>query len=494
MPSYRYHQIFFVPGKKAVKTQTCFSWGGCCVLVNKSADNLQQDYNRVEELEFTTLFQVEEIQQEVKSKPLVAVVDPFSTGAVVAADLYKEGYRVVAVYSAKLEQLANLQSLVPAGLTVVFEHVVGFEDDIDVMVTKLREFNLAALLAGTETGVELADMLSERLNLRTNGTALSEARRNKYVMGETVRAAGIRAVKQLKASSWGEIESWLREWNPNPFKVIVKPMDSAGSDGVTLCHSFDEVHMAFDKLVGAVNGLGLVNRAVLVQEYLEGDEYVIDTVSRDGVHKVVAIWIYDRRAANGAGFVLFGQKLLTIDDEHCREMVEYQKKVITALGIRNGPTHGEVKWCRGEPVLVEVGARCHGGEGLWQVVADRVYGYNQVQSSIDSYLHPDRFAGLPSEPSTRNAEGRIAYLVVPRDGLFLELDPVLLEEIQQLSSFVKLDLFAKSGTFIKKTIDCFTFGGSVRLAHEDARQLQNDYERVHHMTAAGGLFIFGDER
>ena len=49
---------------------------------------------------------------------------------------------------------------------------------------------LAAVLAGTETGVELADQLSETLGLRSNGTKLSEERRNKYAMGEAVRAAG----------------------------------------------------------------------------------------------------------------------------------------------------------------------------------------------------------------------------------------------------------------------------------------------------------------
>ena len=57
-------------------------------------------------------------------------------------------------------------------------------------------------------------------------------------------------------------------------------------------------------------------QAVLVQEYLEGQEYVVDMVSRDGQHKVVvAVWVYDRRAANGAGFVCFGQRLLAVQDE-----------------------------------------------------------------------------------------------------------------------------------------------------------------------------------
>jgi hypothetical protein len=57
-------------------------------------------------------------------------------------------------------------------------------------------FELLAVIAGTETGVELGDRLSHRLGLRTNGEELSTARRNKFLMGEAVRAAGLRAVKQ----------------------------------------------------------------------------------------------------------------------------------------------------------------------------------------------------------------------------------------------------------------------------------------------------------
>jgi hypothetical protein len=37
-----------------------------------------------------------------------------------------------------------------------------------------------------------------------------------------------------------------------------------------------------------------MNDAVVVQEYLTGVEYVVDTVSRHGKHKVVALWAYDK--------------------------------------------------------------------------------------------------------------------------------------------------------------------------------------------------------
>ena len=96
--------------------------------------------------------------------------------------------------------------------------------------------------------------------------------------------------------------------------------------------------------MGKVNSLGCVNEGVLVQEYLQGTEYVIDTCSFKGTHKVIALWEYDRRPTNGAGFVLHGQRLMSANEPRAKELIEYQFKVLDSLNIKNGPGHGEVKW------------------------------------------------------------------------------------------------------------------------------------------------------
>ena len=53
---------------------------------------------------------------------------------------------------------------------------------------------------------------------------------------------------------------------------------------------------------------------------------------------------------------------------------------------RNGPSHAEVKMCRGEPVLVEVGARCHG---------ERVMVYVCVQQIVCTRVLEIIFATAP---------------------------------------------------------------------------------------------------
>lgn len=91
-----------------------------------------------------------------------------------------------------------------------------------------------------------------------------------------------------------------------PFKCVVKPNESAGTDSVFLCTSEEETMQAFSAINGHANGLGHTNHGALCQEFLSGTEFVIDGVSRDGVYKVTAIWEYDKRSVNGANFVYFG--------------------------------------------------------------------------------------------------------------------------------------------------------------------------------------------
>lgn len=59
--------------------------------------------------------------------------------------------------------------------------------------------------------------------------------------------------------------------------------------------------------------------------------YVIDGVSCDGAHVVTAMWRYDRRAINGAGFVCCGQKLLGPDTPEANALRDYASSVFILI-------------------------------------------------------------------------------------------------------------------------------------------------------------------
>ncbi len=154
-------------------------------------------------------------------------------------------------------------------------------------------YTIVGCIAGGEAGVDMADAFSEHLGVLSNGAKGDFAnRRDKKVQQELVRRAGLRAVRQACGSKFDDVEEFLKS---ESYPVVLKPTDSAGSDGVKLCHTFEEAKKHFHYLltVEAVNGG--YNEQVLCQEFLKGKEYVVDHVSRNGVHKTMMVWVYDKR-------------------------------------------------------------------------------------------------------------------------------------------------------------------------------------------------------
>lgn len=84
-----------------------------------------------------------------------------------------------------------------------------------------------------------------------------------------------------------------------------------------------------------------------------------------------------------------------------------------AMGVVHGPGHMEVKYTTTGPCLVEVGTRCHGGEGTWQAIAQECLGYNQA-STRSTLKYSYRFwrHGECVRTVARGSGKRISFFVV----------------------------------------------------------------------------------
>ncbi|KAF4325300.1 hypothetical protein BBO99_00000375 [Phytophthora kernoviae] len=493
-------------GDELKTTVDMFTTPGSVIMVNEDEEQLNRDYARIRELEHKGLYALEpedetDISQSQVSRGTVVVVDPFSTGAMLAHQLMARGFECICVYSDRLENIESVASLVPEGLSLSFAATVAYEGSLEKTVSAVRKAatviaskqkkskqgakkaSVCAVFPGAELGVRLADGLTDALGLEGNLMEHSNARRDKYLMGETMRAHGVRAVKQVKAKTWAEAEAFItQDLKPEPFEVVLKPLESAGTEDVVLCLSIEEAHRTFEGILGKINGLGLENDAVLLQEYLEGDEYVVDTVSRNSEHKVTAVWKYDKRRVNDAAFVYFGLSLVPAEGI-VNDMIEYQFKVLDALGIRNGPAHGEVKFCRGAPVLIEVGSRCHGGEGAWVPIANICVGYNQVDVAVDSLLDAEAFDKMPERPRKLLAYGCEAMLVSYKNGVLKSTPGIA--EIEKMPAFLKKEIFAAPGDNMRQTVDMFTTPGSIMLTHKDRDVLEANLARIRELEVEG---------
>jgi biotin carboxylase len=88
--------------------------------------------------------------------------------------------------------------------------------------------------------------------VRTNGTDIPN-RRDKKIQQELIQAAGLRSVRQAGGRQFAQVEQFLQT---EEYPVVLKPVESAGSDGVKLCHNFEEAKEHFEVLMESqmVNG------------------------------------------------------------------------------------------------------------------------------------------------------------------------------------------------------------------------------------------------
>jgi biotin carboxylase len=411
--------------------------------------------------------------QHDRDKTCIAIVDPYAEGAMLAEALRARGVKCIAIESSQAIPKAMRSRFNPA----VFWEVIRHESDYGRTLDAVGRQRPAFVVPGCESGVELAEKLGHDLGLPANRVALREARRDKYLMAEAVRARGLRTAVQFMSSDVGEIVDWTE--NTLNWPVIVKPPKSVASDGVAFCGSTDEVRAATSKILSVTNVLGCRNAAALVQEFLAGTEYIVDTVSYDGRRKTTAIWQYSRppTGKNGEFVAYDAMTLLPYAGERQQALQSYAYKVLDALAIDSGPAQCELMWVDGEPVLVEAAARLSGGIGA--LLSGICGGINQVDETVDILLEPERFLATLNEKPSLQRRAVILFLVPNRCGRLIRIRG--LDEIRQLPTLHSVSVGAQPGDMLKRV------AGIATLIDEDIQSIERDIGVIRALER-GGMF------
>lgn len=408
------------------------------------------------------------------------IVDGYSAGNLLPGEFRLRGYSAVHVQSTPVIWPILKLTYRPDDYT----HRLSYENDLEPVVQDLALLGPVCVIAGTETGVTLADRLGEALGLASNGSRLSAARRDKYLMIETVRDAGLRVARQFKAREVDEVVAWVSRENLQ--KVVVKPLQSAGTDSVATCQSRSEITMACHRILGQVNQLGLLNEEVLCQEFLEGTEYALDAVSMGGKTHFTAIWQYHKVAINDAQFVYDRDELVSCTDSLGAALCRYARRVHEALGIVVGPSHTEIMMTPSGPTLVEIGARLNGT--TTPELHRRCVGYGQLDLTADAFVDSAQFEKKASRAYELKEFALSVALISQTKRVVKGVPGESL--IRQLPSFNDIYLRAKSGYQMRPTVDFYTHPGFVILVHPDRAVLEADLARLRALERSGQLYEF----
>jgi len=402
------------------------------------------------------------------SRRLAAIVDPYTSGSHLAGALRSLGFDCVSIQSQRVVPEVFRSSLRPDDFVEALQHG---GDPVET-AARLAGRGVEFVIAGCELGVELADELGEELGLPCNGPARREARRHKGRMAAAFRGAGLRVPRQVCSDRLEVVSRWAREQGG---PLVVKPSSSSSSDGVHLCTNEAEVARAFESIVGRENVLGLTNREVVAQEYLSGPEFVVDTVSRGGRHEPVAFWRYHEAPSDGVSLGYDGMELLPGSGEAQERLLEETCRGLDALEIRVGPGHGELIWTDAGPVLLEIGARMHGGEN--PRLAGLCGARSHIEETVRAYAEPARFEHRMAPGYALCCHCTVAFLMPRSSGVLRSLPR--LSDVEALKTLHRLEIGDCLGSPASRVI------GWVALIHRDKEAVDRDLAELRRLEADG---------
>ncbi|PWK72240.1 ATP-grasp domain-containing protein [Streptomyces sp. CG 926] len=409
------------------------------------------------------------------------IVDPYSSGALFAQALADHGVPVMAVVTGPRPPEAYAGSYRPQD----FPEIIVHEGDLESVVERLRALDPRCVVAGCESGVELAERLAPLVTPeRCNVPELADARRDKSSMAAAVAAAGLPVIPQLCTDDADEVAAWLEREGLAGADLVVKPPKSASTDGVIKLVGGEDWRAVFARQLGRVNQFGEVDDRLLVQKFVTGTEYVIDTFSHDGKHAVVDVCAY-RKVDNGPHMAVYDtMRWLPPDDPALPGLTEYVFGVLDAVGLRFGSAHVEVMGTAEGPLLIELGARPHGGG------QPRFNRHATGDSQIDRTVRWLTGGELPQGYELL-VHQMCVFHIAPRSGTVS--GTAALDSVRDLPSHHFSIQNLTDGDHVPATrdlVDSLNFG-FVILAHPDAEQIQRDYEAV---RAAERLLSIEEQR
>ena len=424
----------------------------------------------------------------------IIVVECISTGKNFIGDIINRGYNPVVLdlknsdtedgrkYAKHVEEEYKL---IPYEFDMIYE-----KDTFEQTVEEVRKFNPLLIVPGNERGVVLATRLSNELGLLGNSLENLDAMTLKNEMHNRLAERGLRSIRGKVVHSLDEALEFYDSENLS--EVVLKPTYSAGSAGVRICLNREEMANSIKQLFENVNYYGDKIEELLIQERINGIEYIVNTVSHKGNYRVTLVWKYNKiRTSEGA---IVYDSCETVNELGLgeAEMIEYAYKVADALEIQYGPVHGEYMLDENGPVLIEVNCRPCGG-GMPSEFLDRISGQHETDSILDSYLKPEAFYDKLYEKYKLYAHGTLKFFITPKN-MMVSSSPIVNID-KKLKAFYGSSMINATyrDMFFKKTEDLNTAAGYIFLVHEDKSAVDHDLNFLRSVERNAFALILSDD-
>lgn len=407
----------------------------------------------------------------------ILIVEAGSTGKNLVQDVINRNYNPVVLElkalsdSKEAEMYKELLETSYDGIKSDFE-LIYEKDTYEETLEMVRELNPKIILPASENGVRIATKLSHDLNLMGNPIENLDAMTLKNEMQNRLAQNNLRHIRGKAVTSPDEAIEYYEQEGFD--EVVVKPAIGGASVGVKICLNKEEMINAVTELLNNHNVFGdEVNEAV-IQERIKGEEYIVNTMSHKGTHRVTTIWKYNK-VTTPEGYHIYNY-MKSIDELGLgeSEIVEYAYDVADAIGIQYGPIHGEYMVDENGPVLIEVNCRAMGGS-MDAEFLDKLSGQHETDSILDSYLNPEKFYKDLKKGYKLYGHAALKFFIVP-NYVVAKSAPMNYISNRLKSHYKTILADVNELQPFPKTQDLETSCGTTYLFNEDGHQVRNDLE------------------
>jgi phosphoribosylaminoimidazole carboxylase (NCAIR synthetase) len=228
-------------------------------------------------------------------------------------------------------------------------------DDVAGVLPLIEGLTLSGVVAYSEPAVLLAHRLAKTLGLPHNPRLQPEAVREKTLMRELLREAGLTQPRTILTTD-GPISA--ADLQSARFPVVVKPDDGVGSFGVRLSRTADEAVDAVAAVLRADPFAGIgwsIGNEVTIEEFVDGPSFSCDAIVVGG--EVLWSGVTAHFKAAEPYFDDVGQIFPASARSSASELRQMAQDAVSALGIDNGVCNVEFRETEDGPVIIEVANR-----------------------------------------------------------------------------------------------------------------------------------------
>lgn len=303
----------------------------------------------------------------------------------------------------------------------------------------IRKFDIAFVIAATESSVDIAAMIREEFNLSGTPLKVTNILHNKNEMKLEALKHNIPITTFHLITDKDKPEGLVEKLG---LPLVVKPVAESGARGVMVLKSLEEIK------AHAKPGL-------LAEAFVEGSEVSVETFIHNGMPIFHNITEYLHQWKKSIVPSAFEQALE-------QDIIKINDRVLAGFGVKNGMTHAEFYLTKNGPVFGEMAVRPPGG--YYMELIEYAYGFNPWKTYVEIET------GTTPKPLPVKANKSACVLMIhPGPGI---VDEILgLETVKKLNEVEKFACKVEVGSEIGERDSTSSEVGHVLMSSDSRKRL-----------------------